>query len=264
VFERREAAESACSIFKSMIFSTCHDLVDYESYYKQCKQDFCDISINTTPCDLAELYVLSCFKKGVEIDNDWRTDANCEVTCSNGREYKACGNSCNQSCGALAIAAETDSKCNEQCISGCQCKNGQVLNHDNICVAPTECSCFYNEREYFPGESRTKDCNICQCHKGAWQCTDKKCDIIDTTCGDMEEFVNCKSPVITTCYNMHVDAHINQHFDYHCESGCQCINGYVLDETTGKCIEAKNCPCYHGGKSYKEGEGFKAACNNCV
>ena len=147
---------------------------------------------------------------------------------------------------------------------GCQCADDQVLSNDGRCVAPTECSCFWNGREYFAGESRSENCNICECHKGAWECTDRQCELTEESCGAHSEFVQCMKPTRTTCFNMHIDQKLSQHFDYHCESGCQCHDGYVFEEESGNCILAESCPCYHGGRSYRTGESFMIDCNTCT
>lgn len=49
-----------------------------------------------------------------------------------------------------------------------------------------------------------------------------------------------------------------------CTSGCVCKAGYVLDAPDGVCIPEKECPCHHGGKSYKEGSVIQAECNTCT
>ena len=49
----------------------------------------------------------------------------------------------------------------------------------------------------------------------------------------------------------------------HCRTGCICLEGYVLNETTGQCVRPHECPCHHGGRSYKEGEEMKRDCNHC-
>lgn len=44
-------------------------------------------------------------------------------------------------------------------------------------------------------------------------------------------------------------------------SGCQCAEGFVRNELTGKCIKRRDCPCFHGGKKYNEGETVSRKCN---
>uniref|UniRef100_A0A8D2JFW5 von Willebrand factor n=1 Tax=Varanus komodoensis TaxID=61221 RepID=A0A8D2JFW5_VARKO len=61
------------------------------------------------------------------------------------------------------------------CVSGCLCPTGWV-RHGNKCTVPEKCPCFYNGQEYAPGESLTKDCNICVCRARKWECTENVCD----------------------------------------------------------------------------------------
>lgn len=46
-----------------------------------------------------------------------------------------------------------------------------------------------------------------------------------------------------------------------CVAGCQCMEDYVWDEETVACVTPTNCPCYHGGRSYCEGENMQQDCN---
>lgn len=46
-----------------------------------------------------------------------------------------------------------------------------------------------------------------------------------------------------------------------CHAGCKCKEGYVLDTHTKKCVKPKDCPCHHGGRSYKEGSIVQSDCN---
>lgn len=46
-----------------------------------------------------------------------------------------------------------------------------------------------------------------------------------------------------------------------CHSGCQCKEGYVLDTSTKRCVKPTECPCHHGGRSYKENSTVQSDCN---
>lgn len=80
-----------------------------------------------------------------------------------------------------------------------------------------------------------------------------KCSAFDNL-----EFTTCEPVEPRTCKNMH---------SYHpssnrvCHPGCKCKTGYVLDTHTKKCLQPKECPCHHGGKSYKEGYVVQHDCN---
>lgn len=46
-----------------------------------------------------------------------------------------------------------------------------------------------------------------------------------------------------------------------CHSGCQCKQGYILDTLSKRCVKPTECPCHHGGKSYKENSTVQSDCN---
>jgi von Willebrand factor len=47
-----------------------------------------------------------------------------------------------------------------------------------------------------------------------------------------------------------------------CKAGCICKKGFVLDTLSNTCVEAKKCPCHHGGRSYNDGDIIKEKCND--
>lgn len=75
------------------------------------------------------------------------------------------------------------------------------------------------------------------------------------------EVTDCESVVQRTCSNMHVASKQTPSI---CTSGCVCKSGYVLDAPNGVCIKEEDCPCHHGGKSYKESSVIQAECNSCI
>ena len=52
-----------------------------------------------------------------------------------------------------------------------------------------------------------------------------------------------------------------EHSESVCYGGCVCKMGYVLDSITKECVKAEDCPCHHGGKSYKDGKQIQEECN---
>ncbi|XP_039268050.2 mucin-5B-like isoform X2 [Styela clava] len=90
----------------------------------------------------------------------------CKTTCSN-----PFNNLCN---------AET-----EQCISGCTCPVGFVLDEKtHVCVELEKCTCLHNAKLYMPGETRKELCNTCTCQSGGWQCTELACSAECSAVGD--------------------------------------------------------------------------------
>ncbi|KAL8169984.1 UNVERIFIED_CONTAM: hypothetical protein K2H54_061157 [Gekko kuhli] len=80
------------------------------------------------------------------------------------------GAECQKSCQTL------DMQCySTQCMSGCLCPAGLVLDGKGNCIAMEECPCIHNDATYNPGEKITVDCNTCTCQNRMWKCTKNKC-----------------------------------------------------------------------------------------
>ncbi|TMW45028.1 hypothetical protein DOY81_009893 [Sarcophaga bullata] len=54
--------------------------------------------------------------------------------CGKNQEFTNCGTACPPKCNDDGFRP-----CTLQCIIGCQCKSGYVLNNRNECVTPAEC-----------------------------------------------------------------------------------------------------------------------------
>merc|ERR1739838_768013 len=251
----KPTAKEFCSKLMNPPFLQCHDVVEYQSYYDACMYEYCLMPETKAGCDIFGTYSMACNKQGVVFD--WRENTECAVTCAAGSEWSECANSCEASCGAI----HDDIPCTEQCVPGCTCPVGQVFDYNGSCVEVKACPCFFEGDKYLPGESHMQDCNVCECHSGKWQCTDNECPP-NESCGENSEYVTCKWEKQITCFSMHLPA------DHHkkplrCKSGCQCKDGYVLDESCGQCVSKDQCPCIYGGRSYKEGEVMRKECNTC-
>ncbi|KAK4822604.1 hypothetical protein QYF61_017336 [Mycteria americana] len=80
------------------------------------------------------------------------------------------GAECQKSCQTL------DMQCySTQCISGCICPAGLVLDGNGGCIPQEECPCIHNEAMYQPGEKINVDCNTCVCKNRKWECTKDQC-----------------------------------------------------------------------------------------
>lgn len=75
------------------------------------------------------------------------------------------------------------------------------------------------------------------------------------------EVTDCQPVKQRTCSDMHIPSEL---VPLTCTSGCVCKSGYVLDAPNGACIKEEDCPCHHGGKSYREGSVIQAECNTCT
>uniref|UniRef100_A0A8C2U4E5 Mucin-5B-like n=1 Tax=Coturnix japonica TaxID=93934 RepID=A0A8C2U4E5_COTJA len=77
---------------------------------------------------------------------------------------------CQKSCQTL------DMQCyGTQCVSGCVCPSGLVLDGKGGCIPEEECPCIHNGAMYQPGEKINADCNTCVCKNRMWECTKKQC-----------------------------------------------------------------------------------------
>ncbi|KAH0948343.1 hypothetical protein HN011_009229 [Eciton burchellii] len=54
--------------------------------------------------------------------------------CPENQEWKSCGTACPPTC-----SNPNPQICTLQCVIGCQCKNGYLLNPSGHCVLPSEC-----------------------------------------------------------------------------------------------------------------------------
>ncbi|XP_062432327.1 mucin-5AC-like [Rhea pennata] len=80
------------------------------------------------------------------------------------------GAECQKSCHTL------DMQCySTQCVSGCVCPAGLVLDGKGGCIPEDECPCIHNEAMYQPGEKIKVDCNTCVCKNRLWECTNNPC-----------------------------------------------------------------------------------------
>ncbi|XP_069480107.1 mucin-5B-like isoform X10 [Ambystoma mexicanum] len=100
------------------------------------------------------------------------------ITCTDPMVYFDCskagpnaqGSECQKSC------TTQDPKCySVQCVSGCMCPAGQVLNGNGTCIPEAECPCMRGGVSYQPGETIKVHCNTCTCQNRTWSCTDLAC-----------------------------------------------------------------------------------------
>lgn len=195
----KRGAKDMCGHLRDFKFLACHEVVDYQSYYESCLYDFCNLPTKRVACDIFATYAMDCAKKGVVL-KDWRSESTCEVEeCPENEVWAECARSCRASCGA--IAAEIP--CSEECVPGCTCSEGYVRGYDDKCISVFQCPCYFDDEKFMPGESRMLDCNVCECYKGTWQCTDNYCPVEDS-CEENEEFVLCKWEKQVTCFAMHL------------------------------------------------------------
>ncbi|XP_072494058.1 uncharacterized protein [Notamacropus eugenii] len=100
------------------------------------------------------------------------------LDCSNA-SAEASGVQCHKSCDTLDVACY-----NTQCVSGCVCPSGLVMDGVNGCVKEEACPCVHNGVSYKSGETIQVDCNTCICKSRRWECSQTPCLGTCTVYGD--------------------------------------------------------------------------------
>ena len=259
--ENADRASELCGAIMSNDFLKCHKEVDKNIYYENCRSEFCKSGNEEVVCNILSSYAMECATAGINMDS-WRENTQlCQVSCPAGQVWKECGSICRQSCATVS----KDLECVDQCVAGCQCADGMVRDHANKCIPAEECRCEFNGHFYANGEHRYFDCNVCECHKGGWFCTDNACEH-NESCEANQMFSQCMDMVPLTCSNMHLPKHkrmLGTHKS-HCQPGCICVAGTVFDEISKSCVEPSSCPCHYGGRSYTNGEKLVRECEDCT
>ncbi|KAG8438110.1 hypothetical protein GDO86_008702 [Hymenochirus boettgeri] len=166
----------ACSrMLSNSAFSDCEQRIPLAPYVESCMIDLCNCQNSsdvTCLCDTLAEYSRQCAYAGGK-PRDWRSHHICERSCPMNMKYQECGSPCVDTC------SNSDRKmvCSENCVDGCFCPPGTVLDDiDNKgCVPLTQCSCTYNNKTYSPGESYSSSCRNCTCVGGQWSCEALPC-----------------------------------------------------------------------------------------
>nr|CAH7739498.1 unnamed protein product [Callosobruchus chinensis] len=248
-------------------------MVDPNQFYQDCLYDVCscELKISKCMCPIISSYATECSRKGVKID--WRKDVReCGIHCPGGQQYQVCGNSCTRTCFDISV----DPDCKPQCAEGCNCPEGEAMDDRGECTPIGQCKCQHDGIEFPPGYKEVRPApngqELCTCMNAIWQCTPAtpqeitefpRSEDIKTKCDASKnfEFTTCENVEPVTCKNMHSPEYFSVSI---CHAGCQCKDGYVLDTSSKRCVKPVDCPCHHGGKSYKEKSTVQSDCNTCV
>uniref|UniRef100_A0A8C0KND2 von Willebrand factor n=1 Tax=Canis lupus dingo TaxID=286419 RepID=A0A8C0KND2_CANLU len=160
-----------CQLLKSAsVFARCHPLVDPEPFVALCERTLCTcVQGMECPCAVLLEYARACAQQGIVLYG-WTDHSVCRPACPAGMEYKECVSPCTRTCQSLHVKEV----CQEQCVDGCSCPEGQLLDEGH-CVGSAECSCVHAGQRYPPGASLLQDCHTCICRNSLWICSNEEC-----------------------------------------------------------------------------------------
>uniref|UniRef100_A0A8D0WKY0 von Willebrand factor n=1 Tax=Sus scrofa TaxID=9823 RepID=A0A8D0WKY0_PIG len=169
--EMQKGLWEQCQLLKSAsVFARCHPLVDPEPFVALCEKMLCPCAQGLQcPCPALLEYARACAQQGMLLYG-WMDHSLCRPDCPAGMEYRECVSPCTRTCQSLHI----NEVCQEQCVDGCSCPEGQLLD-DGRCVESAECSCVHSGKRYPPGASLSRDCNTCICRNSLWVCSNEDC-----------------------------------------------------------------------------------------
>ncbi|XP_067090003.1 von Willebrand factor [Osmerus mordax] len=277
--KRVRFAEESCSVLMSEAFGPCHFLVNPGPFLRFCRYDVCACSSSEEClCSALASYAAACAARGVLLH--WRTPSLCDLGCSNGQVYEACGSVCEGSCRSLS-GAESGCGGEAACEEGCFCPPGQYLSHSGECVTADQCPCLHDGQMYQPNDVYADHNTICYCENGSMHCSSN--EMSNTMLSDLfydddnlppsreRRSAPCPPPLkrveceggeeglecARTCQNLDLPC-----LSLACIPGCLCPPGTVSHRRA--CIAPEQCPCYHNNKAFSSGETISMDCNTCV
>ncbi|XP_072241877.1 von Willebrand factor [Leuresthes tenuis] len=275
--KRVRFAEEACAVMMSEVFSPCHFLVNPGPFQRFCRYDVCACEDGEEClCSALSAYAAACSARGVLLN--WRSPSLCELQCTGGQVYQACGSMCDRTCRALS-GVEAGCEGERICEEGCFCPAGKYLSDSGECVTSDLCSCLHDGQLYQPDDVYADHNSICHCEKGSMRCSSTEMTsflsdlfydddlapsrerrsaqcpppLVHTECESGEKGLECAR----TCQNMDLPC-----ISLACIPGCLCPPGTVRHRRD--CIKPEQCPCYHNNKPYAEGQTIAFDCNTCV
>ncbi|XP_056314201.1 IgGFc-binding protein-like [Danio aesculapii] len=157
-------------------FVLCHNTVDPRMYVDNCVYDVCiNNGVRNFLCNNIQSYVDACMSAGIKITGNWRTLANCPLSCPVNMHYEFCGTACAASCADRSAP----DKCTLSCVEGCHCNTGFVRSGAE-CVPMNKCGCTYKGRYYLAEQTFWSDAKctekcVCNPQTGNVECAPAKC-----------------------------------------------------------------------------------------
>ncbi|KAK1887428.1 von Willebrand factor [Dissostichus eleginoides] len=275
--KRVRFAEEACSVMMSDVFSPCHYLVNPGPFQRFCRYDVCAcVDGEECLCSALSAYAAACTARGVLLS--WRSPSLCELECTGGQVYEACGSACERTCRALS-GAEAGCEGERVCEEGCFCPAGKYLSDSGECVTADLCSCLHDGQLYQPSDVYADHNSICYCENGSMRCSSPEMSTLlsdlfyddDLAPSRERRSAQCPPPLerteceagekglecARTCQNLDLPC-----ISLACIPGCLCPAGTVRHRRD--CIAPEQCPCYHNNRPYASGQSISVDCNTCV
>nr|XP_012630060.1 IgGFc-binding protein isoform X2 [Microcebus murinus] len=129
-------------------FAVCHATLDPKPFLQECVYDLCVTGgERLSLCRSLGAYAQACVELGVSV-GDWRSPANCPLSCPANSRYELCGPACPASCNAEAAPSNCSGR---PCVEGCVCLPGFVASGDQ-CVLASSCGCVFQGHLLAPGQ----------------------------------------------------------------------------------------------------------------
>ncbi|XP_060080481.1 mucin-2-like [Ylistrum balloti] len=267
-----EEAAKLCELLSTHeVFSMCLGRIDVKYYISKCEDDYISSSVEGRDkvfCDVTAAMAMECANIGKNYiaawteATEWKTRCMSYSRCTYGGSYTECASICNGRCRDTQMS---DMTCQEICVPGCQCPDGQLYNGDGqgACVTIDQCTCFnhYDGSYVEPNTSTRQGCTNCTCVNAAWSCDNENCDE-DIVCPKTQIYKKSITGCEPTCDTIDRTIACSSAITY---DGCGCPeNTYKTHD--GRCVKKNLCPCTRGGEYFEPNAMFNDACKSyrCV
>nr|XP_036869692.1 IgGFc-binding protein [Manis javanica] len=220
-------------------FAACHHALEPQAFLKECVYDLCVLSGDRSSlCRSLSAYAQACLGHGISV-GDWRSPANCPLSCPANSRYELCGPACPASCNPTAAPANCSGR---PCVEGCVCLPGFLLS-GGACVAASSCGCTFKGLPLAPGQAVWADDQCrqrCTCDTASQQvrCSDTQGCPAGERCRVQNGLLGCYPNSFGTCQGSgdpHYVSFDGQRFDF--MGTCT----YLL---TGSCGQAAGLPAF--------------------
>ncbi|KAM6223680.1 IgGFc-binding protein [Rhynchocyon petersi] len=129
-------------------FANCHGSLSPWLFLEDCVYDLCVVGGDRPSlCRSLSAYAQACLELGIAVGN-WRSLANCPLSCPANSRYELCGPLCPATCNPTALPANCSSL---RCVEGCVCLPGFAAS-GGACVPASSCGCIFEGRPLAPGQ----------------------------------------------------------------------------------------------------------------